>query len=450
MSLSIVILAAGQGTRMRSKLPKVMHPLAGKPLLGWVVDTAAQLGAKQILVVHGHGADQVREAFSERPLIWVLQSEQRGTGHAVQQAAEQLDPQAQVLVLYGDVPLITTATLNRLLTESAGGMGLLTIDLPDPSGYGRILRDAQGKINRIVEHKDATPEELGVTEVNTGILCLPARHLLAWLPKLQNNNAQGEYYLTDLIALAVAEKVDIVAVQPTDAQEVAGVNTRAQLAELERYYQRQQARKLMDGGVSLADPDRFDLRGHATVASDVSIDVNVILEGEVTIESGVRIEANCIIRDSHIGAGAKILANSVLESARVGAGASVGPFARLRPGAELAEKSRVGNFVEIKNASIGFGSKVNHLSYIGDARLGAGVNIGAGTITANYDGKHKHHTEIGDGASTGANSVMVAPVELGPDVYVGAGSVITKNVPAGNLAIGRGRQRNIERSKESE
>jgi bifunctional UDP-N-acetylglucosamine pyrophosphorylase/glucosamine-1-phosphate N-acetyltransferase len=450
MSLNIVILAAGQGARMRSTLPKVMHSLAGKPLLGWVIDAAERLQAKQTFVVHSQEADLIKNYFADRNFSWILQSEQRGTGHAVQQCADGLDPEADVLVLYGDVPLINPTTLQRFLSASQGHLGLLTVNLDDPTGYGRIVRDDNDGVCRIVEDKDANAEEKQIRETNTGIMCLPVRHLLRWLPKLKDENAQGEYYLTDLVALAVAEGEEILTAQPSDLEEVAGVNTRAQLAALERYYQNQQAKTLMAAGVSLADPARIDVRGTATVSSDVSIDINVILEGEVTIESGVQIEANCIIRNAHLGQNARVLANSIIESARLGADVSVGPFARLRPGTELAEGVKVGNFVEIKKARVGKGSKVNHLSYIGDAELGENVNIGAGTITANYDGVNKHRTEIGDTASTGANSVMVAPVTVGAGAYVGAGSVITKDIPAGNLAVARGRQKNIPRSPEND
>ncbi len=450
MSVRILILAAGQGTRMRSRLPKVMHHLAGKPLLGWVLDAAEALQAAQTFVVHGHGAEQVRAAFSERQVSWVLQAEQRGTGHAVQQVMPQLEDEGQVLVLYGDVPLIQPTTLQRLLESSRDRVGLLTVELADPSGYGRIVRDDAGRVQRIVEHKDASAAERDLREINTGILCVPAQRLKKWLPQLRSNNAQSEYYLTDLIAMAVAEGIGVVTSQPDHPDEVAGVNTRAQLAELERYYQLQQARLLMDAGVSLADPARFDVRGRARIAADVSFDVNLVLEGEVEIETGVHIEANCLIRNSRIGAGAHILANTLVEDAIVGAGCSVGPFARLRPGTVLAEGAKIGNFVEIKKSHIGAGSKVNHLSYIGDAELGEKVNVGAGTITANYDGKHKHKTRIGDHASTGANSVMVAPVEIGAGAYIGAGSVITKEVPTGNLAVARGRQTNIPRDKQEQ
>lgn len=450
MSLSIVILAAGQGTRMRSTLPKVMHPLAGKPLLGWVIDAAEQLGASQTFVVHSQDADLIKDHFADRDLSWILQSEQRGTGHAVQQCADALNPDADVLVLYGDVPLINPTTLQRFLSASQGHLGLLTVDLDDPTGYGRIVRDESGSVSRIVEHKDASAEERQIHETNTGIMSLPEQHLLRWLPKLKDDNAQGEYYLTDLVSLAVEEGEEILTAQPADLEEVAGVNTRSQLAMLERYYQHQQAETLMAAGVSLADPKRFDLRGTATISSDVNIDINVILEGEVIIESGAQIGANCIIKNSRIGRGARVLANSIIESAKLGAEVSVGPFARLRPETELADGAKVGNFVELKKAKVGQGSKVNHLSYIGDAELGSGVNIGAGTITANYDGVSKHRTEIGDAASTGANSVMVAPVTIGPGAYVAAGSVITKDIPADNLAVARGRQKNISRSKEND
>lgn len=444
MSLDIVILAAGQGTRMRSALPKVLHPVAGKPMLGHVIDTARQLAPQSIQVVIGHGAEKVRERLAADDLSFVVQEQQLGTGHAVAQAQPYLSAE-RVLILYGDVPLIEPATLQRLLEQvNARQLGLLTVELADPTGYGRILRDGHGEVQAIVEHKDASEAQRAIREGNTGILAVPGHCLGDWLGRLSNSNAQGEYYLTDVIAMAVADGLRIATVQAADEMEVLGANDRIQLAQLERHYQGRAARRLMAQGVTLIDPARFDLRGEASVGRDVLIDVNVILEGKVIIEDNVQIGPNCVIKDSVLRAGAVIKANSHLEGAQVGEGADCGPFARLRPGAVLGKKAHVGNFVELKNAVLGEGAKAGHLSYLGDAEIGARTNIGAGTITCNYDGANKHRTVMGEDVFIGSNSSLVAPLNLGAGSTTGAGSTITQDVPADSLAVGRGKQRNIE------
>lgn len=444
MSLDIVILAAGQGTRMRSALPKVLHPVAGQSMLGHVIATARQLSPKGIHVVIGHGAEQVRERLAADDLNFVIQAEQLGTGHAVAQAVPELTAE-RVLILYGDVPLIEAATLERLLSNvGEQQIALLTVRLDDPTGYGRILRDEQGVVQAIVEHKDASAEQKLITEGNTGILAVPGKRLGDWLGRLSNSNAQGEYYLTDVIAMAVADGLTVATEQPLDAMEVQGANDRIQLAELERHYQQRAARRLMAQGVTLRDPARFDLRGEITVGRDVLIDVNVILEGKVIIEDGVQIGPNCVISNSALRRGAVVKANSHLEGAELGEGADCGPFARLRPGAVLGAKAHVGNFVEVKNARMGEGAKAGHLAYLGDADIGRQANIGAGTITCNYDGVNKHRTVIGNEVFVGSNSSLVAPVSLGDGATTGAGSVITSDVPANTLALGRARQALIE------
>ncbi|HUE92589.1 bifunctional UDP-N-acetylglucosamine diphosphorylase/glucosamine-1-phosphate N-acetyltransferase GlmU [Pseudomonas sp.] len=444
MSLDIVILAAGQGTRMRSALPKVLHPVAGKSMLGHVIDTARLLKPQGIHVVIGHGAERVRERLAADDLNFVLQSEQLGTGHAVAQALPALSAE-RVLILYGDVPLIEVETLQRLLQQvSEQQLGLLTVNLNDPTGYGRIVRDEAGVVKAIVEHKDASAEQRLISEGNTGILAVPGKRLGDWLGRLSNSNAQGEYYLTDVIAMAAADGLVVATEQATDEMEVLGANDRIQLAQLERHYQYRAARRLMLQGVTLIDPARFDLRGEVTVGRDVSIDINVILEGQVVIEDFVSIGPNCVIKNSTLRRGAIVKANSHLEGAEVGEGADCGPFARLRPGSVLGAKAHVGNFVELKNAVLGEGAKAGHLSYLGDAEIGARTNIGAGTITCNYDGANKHRTVLGEDVFIGSNSALVAPVTLGDGTTTGAGSVITSDVPANTLAVGRAKQRNIE------
>lgn len=443
--LHIVVLAAGQGSRMKSRQPKVLHHLAGRPMLQHVIGSARRLQPAGIHVVVGHGADQVREALNGDGISWAEQAQQLGTGHAVAQALPAIPEAALVLVLYGDVPLILPETLQALLARCGeGDLAILTVHLDDPSGYGRIVRDSHGQVRSIVEQKDANESELQIREVNTGILAVPAARLKRWLPQLSNRNAQGEYYLTDIIAMAVADRVPVSASQPGSPEEVQGVNNRAQLAILERWYQRREAERLMAGGATLADPARLDVRGQVSTGQDVFIDVNVVLEGQVRLGSDVRIGPNCLIRDADLGDGVEVLANSVIDGARVDRGAQVGPFARLRPGAILGPKAKVGNFVEIKKAVIGEGSKVNHLSYVGDAELGRDVNVGAGTITCNYDGVNKHRTLMGDGVFIGSNAALVAPLSIGDRATVGAGSTITRDVAPDQLAIGRGRQRNID------
>lgn len=446
MELDVVILAAGKGTRMKSVLPKVMQPLAGRPLLRHVVDTAHTLKAARTLIVHGHGGELVQQAFAGDDLLWAEQAEQKGTGHAVQMALPQLPFTGRTLILYGDVPLMTAATLGRLIEKvgSEKAMGLITLEMADPSGYGRIVRNATGAVTRIVEQKDASEDEKRIREVNTGIFCVPNALLHKWLPRLENSNAQGEYYLTDIIAMAAAESVTIETVQPEQGWEVDGINDKLQLATLERVHQRVQAENLMRAGVTLIDPARFDLRGQFVHGMDVHIEPNVILEGKVVLGNNVRIGANCQLKDCEIGDNVIIKPNSLIEDARVGAGAEIGPFARLRPGTVLAENVHIGNFVETKKAVLGKGSKANHLAYLGDADIGSGVNIGAGTITCNYDGVNKHLTTIGDDAFIGTNSSLIAPVTIGKGATTGAGSAIAKDVPDNTLAVARGKQLTIE------
>ena len=445
MTLAVVTLAAGKGSRMKSDLPKVLHPLAGQPMLAHVLASAAALADARQHVVIGHGADKVREQITAHDVCWAIQSEQKGTGHAVAQAMPDVDGDATVLVLYGDVPLIKTETLQKLLDDTHQGqnLALLTVELDDPTGYGRIVRDDSGNIQAIVEHKDATPEQHKIREVNTGILAVSAKRLNEWLPALSSNNAQGEYYLTDIIAMAVDHGVAVRAIHPQDEYEVQGVNDRLQLAELERVYQRQQADELMRQGVSLADPARIDIRGKVSVGADVRIDVGCVFEGDVELADGVHIGPYCVIKNSVLGRGTQVESHSLIDQAQLAEDCSVGPFARLRPGADLADGAKVGNFCEVKKAVIGKGSKVNHLTYIGDAEIGAHANIGAGTITCNYDGVNKFKTEIGDHAFIGSNSSLVAPVSVGAAATVAAGSVITKDVADEELAVARGKQRNI-------
>jgi len=440
MALDIIVLAAGQGKRMRSDLPKVLHPLAGRPLLAHVLDTSRSLGARDILVVHGHGADRVRAAFPEGGVKWVLQAEQLGTGHAVQQAMPLLRGDGDVLVLYGDVPLIRETTLRRLADAAREGLAVLTADLDDPSGYGRVVRDQAGRVARVVEHKDASSAERAIREVNAGFYCLSAPRLAAWLKKLENRNAQKEYYLTDIVAFAVAEDVPVVAVKAEHAWEVVGVNSKRELASLERQYQRREADRLLEAGVTLADPARVDVRGALDCGRDVSIDVNCVFEGRVKLGDGVRVGPNCVLRDVTVGAGTELNAFSHLEQAEIGSRCRIGPFARLRPGSALADDVRIGNFVEVKASRLGRGSKANHLSYVGDAQVGERVNIGAGTITCNYDGASKHRTVIEDDCFIGSDATLVAPVKIARGSYIGAGSTISKDTPADQLTVARARQ----------
>ena len=443
--LDILILAAGKGTRMRSDLPKVLHPIGGKALVQHVADTARQVGGEQLLIIVGHGAEKVEERMAAPDVKFILQAQQLGTGHAVQQALPQLRNDATVLILYGDVPLTRAETLQKLIAGvSENQMGLLTVNMQDPTGYGRIVRDTSGAVTAIVEHKDASDEQKKIAEINTGIMAVKAKHLQKWLPALNNNNAQGEYYLTDIIAMAKADGVAIHVEQPNAVEEVEGINNRQQQAALERFYQKQKANELMVAGVTLLDPARIDIRGNLSAGRDVVIDVNCVFEGDVELADGVILEPNCVIINSKIGAGSHIKAYSHIEDSVLAAGCDIGPYARLRPGTELAEGVKIGNFVETKKAVIAKGSKVNHLSYIGDAIVGSNVNVGAGTITCNYDGVNKFKTEIGDNVFVGSNSALVAPVKLGAGSTIGAGSVITKDVEAAELAIARGKQRNIQ------
>ena len=443
--LDIVVLAAGKGTRMKSTKPKVLHPVAGKPLLQHVLDTSQQLGENNLIVVVGHGAEQVKSTVNATHLSFIEQTQQLGTGHAVLQTIDHLRDDAIVLILYGDVPLIGQETLATMLEKvNHFEMALLTVVLSDPSGYGRILRNQDNHIVAIVEQKDATPAQLRVQEVNTGVMAVKGALLKRWLPELSNDNAQGEYYLTDVIALASRDGILVNGVHPLSELEVLGVNNRRQQAELERFYQKTNADRLMDDGVTLLDPYRFDVRGSLTCGTDVIIDVNCIFEGEVTLGNGVNIEPNCILKNVVVGDNVHIKAYSHLEETTIGDSCEIGPYARLRPGTELAEKAKIGNFVETKKTKVGKGSKINHLSYVGDATLGEGVNIGAGTITCNYDGVNKFKTEIGDRVFVGSNSSLVAPVKIAADATIGAGSTITKNIEQAELAIARAKQRNIQ------
>jgi len=444
MQLEVIILAAGQGTRMKSSLPKVLHPLAGRPLLEHVIVTALSLQPAAVHAVIGHGAEQVQQQLAGYNVNWVTQHEQLGTGHGVLQALPFVSPDSAVLVLYGDVPLIGSDTLAALVAMAAAGPALLTAQVADSTGYGRILRDTAGALMGVVEHKDATEEQRAIDEINTGLLAAPARDFLEYLPRVGNNNKQGEYYLPDILAMAVAEGRTVASCLAESELEVLGVNDRVQLNQLEREYQRRQAEQLMRAGVTLADINRLDVRGTLSCGQDVSMDVNVVLEGKVSLGDGVTIGPNCVLRDVTVEAGASIHAMSHLQDAYVGAGCNVGPFARLRPGTRLAAGAKVGNFVETKNANIGPGSKVSHLSYVGDCDMGEGVNIGAGTITCNYDGVNKHKTEIGSGAFVGSNSTLVAPLQIDEQGFVAAGSTVTKKVGKEELAVSRTRQRNIE------
>jgi bifunctional UDP-N-acetylglucosamine pyrophosphorylase/glucosamine-1-phosphate N-acetyltransferase len=447
--LNIVILAAGLGKRMQSDLPKVLHPLAGKPMLAHVLDNARKLNPDRIVVVVGHGADRVKAAFANQPdLQFALQVPQHGTGHAVQQAAALLlegdTQQDATLVLYGDVPLVQAETLQRLLDARNQGMAVLTETLPDPTGYGRIVRNDKGEVVRIVEHKDASTAEHGINEVNTGILVAPTGKLKDWLSRINNDNAQGEYYLTDTVGLSVQDGLPVHAAQPSASWETLGVNSRVQQAQLERNWQGEQARRLLEQGVTLADPARFDLRGTLVCGRDVFIDVGCVFEGRVELADGVRIGPHCVVKDAVIGAGTQVDAFSHIQEATIADDARIGPYARLRPGADIGSQAHVGNFVEIKKSTLGQGSKANHLAYIGDTQVGARVNIGAGTITCNYDGVNKHQTIIEDDAFIGSDTQLVAPVKVGRGATLGAGTTLTKDAPAGQLTISRSQQKTIE------
>jgi bifunctional UDP-N-acetylglucosamine pyrophosphorylase/glucosamine-1-phosphate N-acetyltransferase len=445
MTLSTVILAAGQGKRMHSETPKVLHHLAGQPLLEHVVKTAYAVNNEPPLIVYGHQGAKVQQGLAHLNVNWVHQTEQLGTGHAVRQALSSIPDDHRVLVLYGDVPLLSAATLKTFIANTpATAVGVITAELPDPTGLGRIIRDANQHIIRITEDKDASPAERAINEINSGIFLVPAARLKHWLPTLQNKNAQQEYYLTDIIALAVAENIAIHGHQPQAIEEVFGINDRVQLATLERHYQRRMAEKFMRQGVTIADPNRFDVRGEVSIGSDTYVDINVIFEGHVTIGKHCHIGPNTVLRNTVIADHVEIKANSVLDGVEVAADCIIGPFARLRPGTVLQAHSHVGNFVEIKNSDIGTGSKVNHLSYIGDADVGAKVNIGAGTITCNYDGVNKHRTQIGNNAFIGSNTALVAPITIGEGATIGAGSTLSRNAPAQQLTLSRAQQRSIE------
>ncbi len=443
MSLHVVILAAGKGTRMRSSLPKVLHPVAGRPMVSHVIATAHQLGADAIHLVYGHGGELLQQRLDDASVQWVLQAEQLGTGHAVAQATPTIPDEAQVLVLYGDTPLITSATLQKLLAvQPVGGIGLLTVTLANPTGYGRIVRE-QGEVVGIIEQKDANAEQLAITEVNTGVLVAPANKLKQWLAALNCQNAQGEYYLTDVIAAAHRDGAAIATAQPAEAAETEGANNRLQLAALERFYQHREANRLMLEGVTLLDPARFDLRGTLVCGEDVILDTNVIIEGKVELGHRVHIGSGCVLKDCVIADDSIISPYTVIESSKLARATTVGPFARLRPGSVLGEEAHVGNFVEIKNTSLGFGSKAGHLSYLGDSEIGRDVNIGAGTITCNYDGANKHKTVIEDNVFVGSDTQLVAPVMVRKGATIGAGTTVTREIGENELVITRVPQRHI-------
>ncbi len=444
MSLEVIILAAGKGTRMRSQQPKVLHPLAGKPMLVHAIEQAQQLNPVRTHIIVGHGAVEVAQVVQPFGAQCVTQDQQLGTGHAVAQAMPLVDNEALVLILYGDVPLVPASLMQKLVDQAClGDLSILTVNLEDTSGYGRIVRSQNGLIQAIVEHKHANLEQLKIKEINTGILATKASLLKTWLPRIKSNDTQAEIYLTDIVAMAVADGIGIKNLQPDYPQQTQGVNDRLQLAELERWHQRQQANQLLREGVQLADPMRFDLRGELKTGDDVYIDINVIIEGQVKLGNGVHIGPNCVIKNATIGSGTKVFANSLIDQAKIAQNCNIGPFARLRPGTVMYDSAKIGNFVETKKTILGQGSKANHFTYLGDTKVGAKVNIGAGTITCNYDGVNKFKTTISDGAFIGSNSAIVAPVIIGAGATIAAGSTITKNVPEHNLAIARGKQRNL-------
>ncbi|OHX22088.1 bifunctional UDP-N-acetylglucosamine diphosphorylase/glucosamine-1-phosphate N-acetyltransferase GlmU [Chromobacterium sphagni] len=442
-SLSIVILAAGKGKRMYSSMPKVLHPIAGEPMLARVIRTARSLNPSRLVVVYGHGGEQVRGRIQDADIVWAEQAEQLGTGHALKMALPHLPASGKTLVLYGDVPLTLSATLRQLVEAAGDGMAVLTDVLADASGYGRMVRGVDGKLKAIVEHKDCTAEQLAIREINTGMMALPNAQLAGWLNALKNGNAQGEYYLTDVLELAVKDGVAVESASVAASWEAAGVNNKLQLAELERILQQNQAHALLEAGVTLADPARIDIRGTLRHGMDVAIDVNCVFEGLVELGDNVEIGANCVLKNVSIAAGSKIAPFSHLEDAVVGADCRIGPYARLRPGAELADHVHIGNFVEVKKSTVGEGSKVNHLSYIGDAEIGSKVNVGAGSVTCNYDGVNKFKTVIGDNVFVGSGTLMVAPVTLEDGATIAAGSVINKTAPAGQLTVARARQMTV-------
>ncbi len=442
--MNIVILAAGPGKRMHSRTPKVLHRLAGRALLSHVFDAAKQLSPKVVCVVYGHGGEAVREAVNDKGAVWVMQEPRLGTGHAVMQALPHLDERWPTLVLYGDVPLIRAQTLERLIDAAGKGLGLLTAELDNPAGYGRILRKGK-KVVGIVEERDASLKQRALREINTGIVVAPTRKLKSWLAQLQNNNAQKEYYLTDIVALATKERVAVAAIQASEAWEALGVNSRTQLAELERIFQRKLAAALLEQGTMLADPSRCDVRGSLACGADVAIDVNCVFEGEVKLADRTSVGANCVLRNVTVGPGTRIEPFCHLEDADIGAECRIGPYARIRPGARsrLAAQVHIGNFVEVKASSIGEGSKANHLTYIGDAEIGKNVNVGAGTIVCNYDGANKHRTVIEDDVFIGSDTQLVAPIRVGRGATLGAGTTLTKDAPPGELTLSRAKQLSI-------
>jgi len=446
MTFQTVILAAGQGTRMRSARPKVLHPIGGKPLLGHVYALATALGSEAVFIVYGHGGERIPESCPHFAATWILQAPQLGTGHAVQQAMPHFADDRRVLILYGDVPLLRPETVEALLARAGDAtLALLTMDVDDPEGYGRIVRDAEGRVVRIVEERDATPDERRIREVNTGILVCRGEALRRWLARLDNTNAKGEYYLTDIIGMAVAEGQEVAVSKAADPSEVLGINTQSQLAVAERIYQSRQAQRLMDQGVTLLDPARFDQRGEVAInGQDVEIDVNVVLEGRVRLGHRVKLGANVYLKDCVLGDDVVVLPNCYLENAQIGDGSRIGPFARIRPETRLADHVHIGNFVEVKNATVASGSKINHLSYVGDTLVGSGVNIGAGTITCNYDGANKYQTIIEDGAFIGSDTQLIAPVRVGKNATIGAGSTITRDAPAETLTLSRAKQLSID------
>ena len=446
MPISVVILAAGQGKRMKSDLPKVLQPVAGRPLLKHVIDTARELSASDIHVVYGHGGERVREALAAENVTWALQAEQLGTGHAVQQAMPGVPDDHIVLILFGDVPLVQAATMQRLVDAAANGeaLGVLSVRMKDPSGYGRVVRDRAGTVARIVEHKDANQKERAIDEVNTGLMAASARRMREWLAQLRNDNAQAEYYLTDVVVMAAKAGLKVNAILADREDEVLGVNDKVQLAEVEAVYRKRRATELMLQGVTLVDPARFDARGPVTVGRDVHIDVNVVLEGKVSLGNRVRIGPNVVIRDSEIGDDTVVFPSCVIDHASIGPNCNIGPFARFRPSSSLAQGVHVGNFVEVKNSILGAGAKANHLTYLGDATVGERVNVGAGTITCNYDGANKWRTEIGAGAFIGSGAMLVAPVKIGAGATIGAGSTITKDAPDDKLTLERSKQLTLD------
>ena len=446
MPISVVILAAGQGKRMKSDLPKVLQPVAGRPLLQHVIDAARELSASDIHVVYGHGGERVRETLAAENVTWALQAEQLGTGHAVQRAMPAVPDDHLVLILFGDVPLVQAATMQRLVEAAAGGeaLGVLSVRMQDPTGYGRIVRDRAGTVARIVEHKDANQKERAIDEVNTGLMAASAKRMREWLAQLRNDNAQGEYYLTDVVVLAAKAGLKINVIPADSEDEVLGVNDKVQLAEVESIYRKRRATELMLQGVTLVDPARFDARGPVSVGRDVHIDVNVVLEGKVRLGNRVRIGPNVVIRDSEIGDDTVVFPNCVIDSASIGPNCNIGPFARFRPSSSLAQGVHVGNFVEVKNSILGAGTKANHLTYLGDATVGEKVNVGAGTITCNYDGVNKWRTEIGAGAFIGSGAMLVAPVKIGAGATIGAGSTITKDAPDDKLTLERSKQLTLD------